>query len=181
MLDQMAATVVYSRQHLLEKPYIVQPGETLDSIADQYNVPSRLLAKINGIHEGQNPQPGRELKVLRGPFMALVDLNRLELTLMLHGRYAGRFAIGVGADHPKLEGTYIVRDKRLNPPGPPRDPTCPPGKLWIDLGNQITIHAAADPRSVGRTDGHGSICLSDQDMTDVFGILSVGSRVEIQR
>ncbi len=32
-LDQLAGTVVYSRQHMLEQPYTVQPGDTLEKVA----------------------------------------------------------------------------------------------------------------------------------------------------
>ncbi|HEX7375776.1 MAG TPA: hypothetical protein VF278_01625, partial [Pirellulales bacterium] len=34
LLDRLAGTVIYSREHLLERPYEVQPGDTLDKIAD---------------------------------------------------------------------------------------------------------------------------------------------------
>ena len=53
-LDQMAGTVIYSRQHLLERPYVVRPGDTLDRIAEGYNVPATLLARINGIRDPQS-------------------------------------------------------------------------------------------------------------------------------
>ncbi len=98
-LDQMAGVVIYSRQHLLERPYLVQPGDTLERIADAYSVPATLLARINGIRDPQGLRPGRELKVVRGPFTAVISLEKLELTLMLQDRYAGRFAIGLGTDH----------------------------------------------------------------------------------
>ena len=53
--------------------YGVRPGDTLDSIADRYKVPSLLLARINGISDPQNLSPGKELKVLKGPFIAKVS------------------------------------------------------------------------------------------------------------
>jgi lipoprotein-anchoring transpeptidase ErfK/SrfK len=49
------------------------------------------------------------------------------------------------------------------------------------LGSGIGIHGTADPRGIRRADNRGTICLSDQDIDDVFGILSVGSRVTIVR
>ena len=52
---------------------------------------------------------------MRGPFEAVVRLDRHELTLMVQNRYAGRFPIGVGRDQPKLDGSYTVRDKALDP------------------------------------------------------------------
>jgi hypothetical protein len=188
LLDQMAATVIYSRQHLLEQPYRVQSGDTLERIAARYNVPPQLLAKINGIRDPRNLAAGRELKVIRGPFSALVDLGKRELTLMLQGRYAGRFTIDVGTDPAALAalaGTYMVRNKGIRASqdgaGPAPGPAASPGKLLIDLGNQVTIEARSDPQRAGQPPGAGPIGMGPQDMEDVFGILSVGSRVVIQR
>ena len=190
-LDQMAGMVIYSRQHLLERPYVVQSGDTLERIGEKYSVPGTLLARINGIRDPQSLRPGRELKVVRGPFSALISLEKMELTLMLQDRYAGRFAIGLGTDHRPMEGNYTVREKVLNPgyggysggsfaiqPGDPKNPL---GKFWIGLGDQIGIHGTTNLGGIGRTDNPGSICLSQRDIDDVYGILSVGSKVVIQR
>jgi hypothetical protein len=189
LLDQLAGTVIYSRQHLLEPPYIVQPGDTLERIGEKYNVPGLLIARINGLGELQPLRPGRELKVVRGPFSALIHLEKHELTLMVGGRYAGRFAIGVGCDQPRLEGEYVVREKNINPqyrgPGGTTvaggDPHNPLGKFWIGLGENVGLHGTVDPQNIGRDDNRGTICLGDRDIEDLYGILSIGSRVVIQR
>lgn len=188
LLDQLAGTVIYSRQHLLEAPYRVRPGDTLQQIAQSYNVPWQLLARINGVRDPDRLEPGQELKVVRGPFNALVELDKYELTLMLGGSYAGRFPVGVGRDHAHLEGSYTVQGKTPNPPYYSRDanfaandPNNPLGRVWIDLGNHVGIHGTNDPQNLHRTAGRGSVCLGDQDIEDLFGILSVGSRVIIQR
>ena len=197
LLDQLAGTVVYSRRSLLQQPHTVRQGESLEQIAQTYNVPTQLLANINGIRDPQNLQPGRQLKVVSGPFDALISLGRQELTLMLKSRYAGRFPIGIGRDSQGLEGSYVVGDKTVDPTyrGPNRvtiaagDPNNPLGKFWIGLRDgmdgqtavRIGIHGTNDPRSVGRTEGRGSIRLADRDIRDVFGILSVGSKVTIRR
>jgi LysM repeat protein len=189
LLDQVAGTVVYSTQHLLEPPYEVQPGERLEDIGQRYNVPWQLLAKINGIDDPQSLRPGERLKVVRGPFYAVVNLDRRELTLMLaDGLYAGRFGIGVGREHPPVEGVYSVSDKVVNPVYRGRDraisaddPSNPLGERWIGLGSEMAIHGTDRPENVGRTDLPGSISLSPRDAEDVFDILSVGSKVTIRR
>jgi hypothetical protein len=200
LLDQLAGTVIYSRQSLLEKPYAVQPGDTIEKVAQQYSVPWELLARINGLLPPGHiktddplksvPLPaGSELKVIRGPFEAVVLLSKHELALMLQGRYAGRFSIGVGRDQPSLEGTYTIRDKSLNPPYygsdgvniNPGDPKNPLGGAWIGLTERIGIHGTNSPQGIGRDDNRGSICVGDRDLHDLYGILTVGSRVTVQR
>jgi lipoprotein-anchoring transpeptidase ErfK/SrfK len=177
LLDQVAGAVVYSRQPLLEPAYTVKAGDTLETIADEYNVPWQLLAKINGIPDPQSLQPGQQLKVVRGPFDAVVDLDKHELTLTLGGLYAGRFPIGVGRGQANLEGEYFVQKKLVQPD----DPNNPLGRYWIQLDDRIGIHGTNDPRNIGTNDGPGTISLSGQDIEDVHDILSIGSRVRILR
>ena len=180
ILDQLAAKVIYSREHWLESPYLVQAGDTLDTIADRYQVPALLLARINGIRDPQNLPPGKELKVLKGPFSAQISTDRSEMTLMLDGRYAGRFNVVLSNDLSHATSLWTVRDKRP-PTAAAGNGT---GKQWIELGNasgNISMQGTNDTRVTTGSDSRSTIWLSEQDMDDVFGILSVGSRVIIQR
>ncbi len=194
LLGQLAGTVIYSRRHVLEPPYVVQPGESLRQIAQRHNVPWQLLAKINGIRDPDQLPAGRQIKVLRGPFDAEVHLDRYELVLLLGEYYAGRFPIGIGRDQPRLEGSYVVKDKATRRPyyGPDgiidaADPNNPLGKLWIGLTEHIGIHGTSDPKNLRRADNRGTICLGERDIEDLFDILSAeselaaGSRVTIRR
>ena len=178
VLDYMAAKVIYSREDLLEPRYGVRQGDTLDLIADRYKVPSLLLARINGISDPQNLSPGKELKVLKGPFIAKVSTARGEMTMMLDGRYAGRFPIKISSDLQQAPGLYHVQAKST-----PAANGAAAKPQWIELGNaagKIGIEASAESR--GASAGHlSTIWLSEQDMDDVYGILSVGSVLIIQR
>ncbi len=200
LLDQLAGTVIYSRRHYMEPAYVTQPGDTIEKVAQKYDVPWQLLARINGLMPpgasnadmtlAQRPLPmDQKLKVVRGPFDAVIHLDRRELTLTLHNYYAGRFSIGIGRDQPKLDGEYTVGAKTLNPTyyGPdgvtigPNDPKNPLGGAWIGLTDRIGIHGTNDSHGVGRDDNSGTICTGDRDLQDLYGILSVGSRVTILR
>jgi hypothetical protein len=188
VLDQLAGTLIYSTQNLLDPACEVQPGESLERIAQRYNVPWQLLAKINGIEDPHSLRPGERLKVVRGPFSAVISLNKRTLTLMLKHGYAGRFPIGIGREHPPKEGEFYVTDKVIDPTyyGPGRtiergDRDNPLGRRWLGLGNQMGIHGTNDPRSIGRTDLPGSISLNERDVDDVFDILSEGSKVVIRQ
>ncbi|MHB8898446.1 MAG: L,D-transpeptidase family protein [Thermoguttaceae bacterium] len=188
LLDQVAGTVIYSREHHLEPACVVQEGETLAQIAERYGVSQELLAKINGIGDPLNVQPGRELKVIRGPFRAVVKLGAHEMDLWLQDLYAGRFRIGVGVDKPDLAGAYQVIEKNREPAyhSPtgrifdPGDPLNPLGRRHIGLGESVAIHGTSDEASIGQTGGAGGIRLGERDVDDVFDILTLGSNVVIQ-
>jgi len=187
LLDRLAATVIYSREHLLEQPYVVRPGDTLLSVADRYQIPWELLAKINGVADPLRLRPGDNLKVVRGPFEAVVNLRTNELTLMLRGHYAGRFPCAVGQDAATPVGEYAIREKQANPTyyGPggmidADDPANPLGDRQIVLGNKVSLHGTSDPSGLAPHENRGSIRLSRTDIEDVFDILSVGSRVVIR-
>ena len=184
ILDQLAAKVIYSREHLLENAYLVQTGDTLDGIADRYKVPAMLLAKINGIRDPQDLPPGRELKVLKGPFSAHISTDRSEMTMMLGGRYAGRFKVRLSDDLSRASGMFTVRNKSTqdNVAGMSM------GRHWIELTNaggdiSVYMQAANDMQAAAARDRNNShtIWLSEQDMDDVFAILSQGSSVIIQQ
>lgn len=185
-LDPLAAIVIYSRKHLLEQPHRVGQAETLMEIAARYELPWQLLANINGIEDPIAVLPGTELKVVRGPFRAEVDLTRNELTIFLGDLYAGRFPIAVGSAPPPQEGTYTVQDKQsartfydaTGAPIPAGDARNPYGNVWLDLGKQLCIHGSPDRSEP--TD-KGCISLRGADADDLFGILSQGSSVVIRR
>lgn len=187
-LDPLAGRVIYSPEHHLEPAYFVKSGDTLEDIARQYRVPPDLLKNINqgAIGSLRTLLPGTELKVVRGPFSAHVDLTTRKLTLFLGELYAGHFFIAVGNDPAPFPGPYRVKDKQpghdyyarnrqVIPAGVPENPY---GGFWIDLGSDVTIHGSSGASTSG---GQGCISLSPVDAKDVYSILAAGSIVTIRR
>jgi lipoprotein-anchoring transpeptidase ErfK/SrfK len=136
---------------------------------------------------------GEQLKVIRGPFDALVELEKFRLTLFVQGRYAGRFKIGIGKDNATPEGEFEVLQKIPNPAYygdvviDQNDPNNPLGDYMVDLGDKLMIHGTNEPQSIGRAESRGCIRLDNRDVKDVYEILSVktdrstGSKVTIRR
>ncbi len=185
-LDPLAREVIYSRRHLLEQAHRVGQNETLMQVAERYEVPWQLLANINQVKDPVTVLPGTELKVVRGPFRAEVDLVQKELTLFLDDLYAGRFPIGVGNDPPPKPGTYTIQDKQnahtyydaSGAPIPPGSPSNPYGNVWLDLGGQLCIHGSPSTTTPSE---RGCISLSADYADDLYGILTQGSSVTIRR
>jgi LysM repeat protein len=182
LLSQLAGTVVYSTEHRLEPPYVVRAGDTLTTIAAKYDVPWQLLAKINGIAAADGVQPGQEIKVIRGPFTAVVELGKQQLTLALNGRYAGRFAITAEPGAGDREGQWVVEQKLA-------EATAGTGDRTLVLRNgsplaveeAISITAGATTPSGPTAIAPSAIRLSASDAEELSDILSVGSRVVIRR
>jgi hypothetical protein len=196
LLSGLAGTVIYSPDHHLEAPYSPAPGETLDQIARRYQISPELLAKINGLSMTQPLSPAQSLKVLRGPFGAQIDPVRHEMVLVLGGRYAGRFEVGLGRERQDIEGRYEVRRKMANPPyyGPdrmiePGDAANPLGSHYLSLIKPLE-NEAATPFGIHGTnlrgdlqsdEARGYVRLSERDITDCYDILSEKSPVLIRR
>jgi LysM repeat protein len=185
VLNRVAGTVIYSREPVAEPLYVVQPGETLLEIAERCRVPWPLLAKINVLSDPEHLQPGQRLKLVQGPFGAVIHLDRCQMTLVLNDRFAGQFHIGIGSQPPPVEGTFQVAAKTCQPGIAGMVPDDPQGRRIV-LSNQMLIQATP-PQEIGRTGSPGSIGLSPVDMDAAWDILipasanAAGSQVVIRR
>ncbi|HJQ80861.1 MAG TPA: LysM peptidoglycan-binding domain-containing protein [Lacipirellulaceae bacterium] len=194
LLGQLAGTVIYSTEHRLQPARIVKPGETLETIAKEYNVPWQLLAKINGIPAANQIRPGQELKVVPGPFSAVVDLRRSELTLQVAGRYAGKFPVTVPVGAAVSEGEWLVDQKLVAPASGVTQSAYTTAPPKVDYAIVLrgssepaattsgpTLAIASNSNPTGAGDGAAAIQLSPADAEELSDILSVGSRVVIRR
>jgi LysM repeat protein len=179
LLGQLAGTVIYSNEHQLEPARVVKPGETLETIAKEYNVPWQLIAKINGIPSASQVQPGQSLKVVRGPFNAVVDLHRSELTLEVDGRYAGTFPISIPPGTQVSEGPWLVDQKDAIASSRSIVLRSAANSAASLAAPKLTITASATAPGAGMPGLE--IQVAPQDADDLSDILSVGSRVIVRR
>ena len=186
ILDALAREVVYSKRHLLASPHIAIATDNVASVAAQYGMNPELLAALNGLGDAKALVPGKELKVLRGPFHARIDLRAKELTLFIGKMYAGRFPFTVGTDPAPRAGAFQVVDRSTERTYygagavvvEEADPRNPYGGYWINLGNDLCIHGSPQMPSPDLKDA-GCISLAPRDAQHVFSILTVGSQVKI--
>lgn len=186
-IQQSAAMIFASPDQHFGEPHLVNYGETLQSIGREYGVSWAYLARLNRLKPAQL-QAGTELKVVRGPFGAVVDLSRMTLTVHAHGWYIQHYPIGIGREDSTPAGRFQVQEKLENPVWyrpeggvvAADDPQNPLGEYWLGLGNHIGIHGTIDPSSIGNTVSRGCIHLGDDDIEEVFGLLISGSEVIIR-
>lgn len=187
-LDEVAQRIYFSPQTQIQPPYEIQPGDQLRKIALKYNLSWQYLCRLNQV-DARKIRPGKKLKVFQGPFEARVDLSDFELTILLNGQYVKRYQVGVGKMNTTPIGEFTVREKLENPTyyGPDGlvmqadDPLNPLGERWIDIGNSFGIHGTIEPDSIGKSESAGCVRMRNDDVAEVYDLLTVGSVVHIQR
>ena len=102
--------------------YRVKPGDSLQKIerAQSLHVPAELLAKVNNIEPG-NLQEGRTIKLIRGPFHAVVYKSKFAMDVFIQRDtgpkiFVRRFEVGLGRNGSTPVGNWHVRLGR--PPRP---------------------------------------------------------------
>jgi L,D-transpeptidase ErfK/SrfK len=186
---EKTANAIYfdPRLHFVE-PYIVSPNDQIAQLAKRYNIPWQYLAKLNRIDDPKKLRPGRKLKVIQGPFSAIVEAGSFLMTIHAYGYFVRAYPIGIGKDSSTPLGKLAVLNKVVKPQYTdphgrvidPDDPQNPLGPRWLDLGNSYGIHGTIDPGSIGKAESRGCIRMRNEDVTEVFDMLNVGSEVTIR-
>ena len=188
IIDGTAKTIFFQSQPHFIEPYVIQSGERMEIIAKKYQLSWEYLSKLNRT-EPRRIQVGQKLKVVKGPFAAVVELRDFALTVHLHGYYVKRYPVCIGKDGTSPVGKFTVLNKVENPPytGPDGkvisadDPSNPLGERWIDLGDSYGIHGTIDPDSIGKAESRGCIRMGDREIIEVYNFLVKGSEVVIRK
>lgn len=186
-LSVVAYRIYFAPQPHYMDGHVIQPGDVLQNVAKDYDVSWEYLAKLNRT-DAKKIRPGQKLKVIKGPFAAVVDLSDREMTVHSHGHYVARFEVGIGQDSSSPIGTLKILEKLRDPTyyGPEGvidhdDPLNPLGEYWLDLGDTYGIHGTIDESSIGEAESQGCIRMKNRDIADVYDLLTVGSEVLIRR
>lgn len=186
-IDASAKAIYFSPQKHIQEPYVVQSGDQLRKIAAKYHVPWQYIAKLNRT-DPKRLREGQKLKVIDGPFGAVVTLSDFELVIHHQGQYVRSYRVCIGKDGSSPVGKFKVLNKVTNPQYTDpdgkvfsgTDPKNPLGKFWLDLGESYGIHGTIEPNSIGKAESRGCIRLLNDDVAEVYDILDVSSEVIIR-
>lgn len=186
-IDATAKAIYFSPLPHVQEPYVVQPGDQLRKIASKYRVTWAYLAKLNRT-DPRRLRAGQKLKVINGPFGAVVTLSDFDLVLHHNGQYVRRYRVCIGKDDSTPVGKFKVLNKVTHPQYTDPDgkvfegddPNNPLGSHWLDLGDSYGIHGTIEPESIGKAESRGCVRMLNTDVTEVFDVLDVGSEVVIR-
>lgn len=201
LMREINEVLVFSPQRIAGDPWVdevtLRPGDRLTKIANDIDVPYELILKINGLADARRVRAGQRLKVVKGPFHAVVSKSRFTIDLFLgspggtDAMYVTTFRVGLGSNDGTPTGVWRVspENKLKNPTYfSPRgegvihadDPENPLGEFWIGLmgveGQAVGktsygIHGTIHPESIGKTESMGCIRLLNEDVAQVFQML----------
>lgn len=184
-IDELAKKIYFQKGTHYLPGHKIAPGDELRKIAREHDVPWEYMARMNQVNPAKI-RAGDTLKIIKGPFSAVVDLSDFELIVHNRGYYVCRFPVCTGKNNSTPRGTFKVKNKEVNPVyyGPEgvieRDsPMNPLGERWIDLGDSYGIHGTIDPDSIGKAESKGCVRLRNQDVEVVYDLLIIGSEVTI--
>lgn len=187
----------------------VRSGENLSTIGRQYDLGGYEMVEANPGVNYSNPRPGTSLVIPSrfilpdAPRKGIV-INLAEMRLYFYhtdGLHVSTYPVGVGQEgwNTPLGKTQIVR-KREHPTwvvpdsilenqerhGKPIDKVMPPGPnnplgdYAMNLAFQnIVIHGSPYPKGVGVRSSHGCIRMLNEDVAELFRLVSVGTPVNI--
>ena len=208
-LAQLSETLVFgsgvAQRDPFAREFIIPEGGVLAKIAqNQTNgLHWKFLARINGISSPNRIRSGQRLKLLDGPFHAVVDKSSYRLGLGMGQEedrvFVRSFNVGLGRDNRTPEGQFEVSSRVENPqhtdPETGKvfgkdDPLNPVGEHWIAIkGTEpateklsgFGLHGTIDENSIGRSESLGCVRMLPDDIALLYEVLSPGrSEVEIR-
>ncbi len=173
--------------------YTVQPGDQLATIARKYQTPWELLAQINGINNPRGLKAWQKLKVVQGPFHAVVHKSSFTLDLYLQKTFVRSYRIALARPGKVTPtGLWVIQDRMRAAPWTdpetgktyqPSDPEYPLGPVWIPLKGisgdaqgqpSYGIHGTNDPASIGTASSSGCIRLRNPEAEELYSLLLPG-------
>jgi len=166
---------------------VVEPGDSLYAIAKKFNTTVALLKKMNRL-QGDIIRPGQRLKINISRFSILIDKTGNILVLKKNGRPFKTYPVATGKDDSTPVGVFTIVDKMIRPPWTepggtilmPDDEGYELGERWLALSVQgYGIHGTNDASSIGKYVTAGCVRMHNDDIIELYDIVTNGTKVEI--
>ena len=168
--------------------YTVQPGDSLDRIARKYGTTVELIQKGNNVR-GALIKAGDRLRVFSGTWAIRVNKTRNDLLLTLNGKFFKRYRVGTGEFSKTPVGEFKIVDRIAQPTWwhpdgrtiPFGDPENLLGTHWLALDIKgYGIHGTWEPDTVGKQSSLGCVRLINEEVEELFTLVTIGTPVIIE-
>ncbi len=187
-----------------DKIYIVKKGDSLNKIAQKYNLSPENLLRTNKLGNSKKLIPGQRINVSSRTIIPkeindglIINLPEYKIYYFKDGKLNETLKISIGKrtwETPR--GKFRISNKSIYPtwripPGMakklnikktiiPPGPKNPLGKYWIGLDlPHIGIHSTNQPYSIGKARSHGCMRLKSGDAEKLYYDINIGTEGEI--
>ena len=178
--------------------YTIQPNDSLWNICNDYNrrkdlnVEVGLICWLNGL-QGANIYPDQVLKLPTQKLSIRVWKSSWFMGVFLGDTLLTAYRVGLGRDGKTPDGSFVIRSKLKNPDWnsrklgriiPAGHPDNILGTRWLGFENTqqhqgYGLHGTKMPDSIGKNESDGCIRLLNEDVEELFELVSRGTIVEI--
>ncbi|MDQ1329094.1 MAG: Tetratricopeptide repeat protein [Candidatus Poribacteria bacterium] len=174
------------------KPYKVQKGDSLVTIANKFHITPELITRLSDL-KSNALNVGQSVNVIDGSNLnVLINLTECKLYLKSGDNIIRRYPVCVGKkETPTPTGSYNVTDKAVDPTWfstsetggkgaiPGGDPRNELGSRWIGFKPSYGVHGTIFPESIGKAESHGCVRMNNKDVEELYGLVVVGTPVKI--
>jgi lipoprotein-anchoring transpeptidase ErfK/SrfK len=203
----VAGPFVRIPEDMVEKSKLPALGYTsaLEALGEKFHCNPSLLQRLNPKAAFKAGEQIQVPNVTRAPVgkaaKVVVDKSDISLTALdAQGHVLGRYPATMGSEHDPLPiGTWKINGVQRNPTffyNPdlfwdakgehakakiPPGPNNPVGVVWIDLSKEhYGIHGTPEPSTIGKTESHGCIRLTNWDAQELADMVAAGTPAILQ-
>ncbi|MBI4559925.1 MAG: tetratricopeptide repeat protein [Candidatus Hydrogenedentes bacterium] len=189
------ATILGRKATPESQVYVVEKGDSLNTIGLKLNTTMGLLTRANALDEDAILQVGQRLKYTPKEFRIVVERSTCRLYLLDKEGLFKSYSCGLGMPgHETTLGTYKIGNKEKNPvwhkpgegPIPFGDPRNELGTRWMplvpdeaNLPQDLGIHGTVRPETVGAYASHGCARLIKDEVEELYDLVVRATPVEI--
>ncbi len=189
--------LIFSPRAMPEKEeYIIRSGDQLRLIARRFGTTVDLIQRGNHISNPNRIRIGDRLLVFGGDFEIVANKTRRDMVVYLNGEFFKRYRVGTGEFGKTPVGTFVIRDKIVEPSWWPPDGQEVPfghpdnvlGTRWLSIEatgdtprvRGYGIHGTWEPQSIGHEESAGCIRMLNGEVEELFVYIPSGTPVRIE-
>ena len=176
--------------------YVVKRGDSLGAIAARHGTTVELIERSNRISNPNLIRVGDLLRVFTGRFELVASKTRRDMVVLMNGAFFKRYRIGTGEYGKTPVGTFVIREKIVEPSWwPPTGREVPfghpdniLGTRWMSIRatgetpdvSGYGIHGTWSPDSIGHELSAGCIRMVNEQVEELFAYIPIGTPVTIE-
>jgi len=189
ILNEVNVELVLSPRMMDEKvEYTVVSGDSLEKIAKKFNTTIELIRKSNNI-QGSLIRAGDRLRIFQGKFNVTVSKSDNDLVLSMNDEFFKRYRVGTGEFNKTPVGDFLINDRIAQPTWwrpdgksiPYGDPENLLGTHWLSINVKgYGLHGTWEPDTIGKQASAGCVRMLNDDIEQLYSLLTIGTPVSIR-